>query len=74
VAGLTGRYRTSYPRLDLPLCSDELILPSYHFTQKAISQRRTVSLRGFHMDAVDQCFLLAATTSFLILVGTLTLL
>ena len=33
------------PRLDLPLCSDELILPRYHFTQTAISQRRTVSLR-----------------------------
>ena len=29
---------------------------------------------GLHMDAVDQCFLLAAATSFLILVGTLTLL
>ena len=44
-AGLTGRYRTSYPRLDLLLRSDELILLRYHFTRTAISQRRTVSLR-----------------------------
>jgi len=62
------------PRLDLPLCSDELILPRYHFTQTAISQRRTVSLRRASHGRRGQCFLLAAATSLLILVGTLTLL
>ena len=73
MAGLTGRYRTN---LDLPLRSDELIILRYHFTRTAISQRRTVSFccGGLHMDIVERWLIVAAATSFLILVGTLTLL
>src|SRR6516164_8581646 len=48
------------PRLDLPLCSDELILQGTMLHRRPSLSGARCRCGGLHMDAVDQCFLLAA--------------